>query len=353
MKTKISVVVATRNDNYGGYLIYRFSNFLLQFKYIEKHYPNLFELVIIDWNSDNQKVQIEDLYNFEGIKNYKIKKYDNDYHNSVSDNSKIPFFEYIAKNEGIKYASSKYIITCTQDIIFSKKILDYLYYTELNTNSFYRVDRIDLNTDYKFKYNENFFINESLFNKYKSVYQSRQNFFFTILNSYSKKFFGRDLIFIKSKKMHKESFYQSSILMEYDKNLLRFKFFHKIYLFIYKELKDRKSSLIYYIVRLFSLCMFKLTNFSYIHNLCSGDFILTSKENFIRSGVFLKKIGPQVHLDSLACFQLFLNGINQIIISDDCVIYHQNHKMDDANIRNTYHKTDFLADLLSYIKKSY
>ena len=347
-KTKISIVVATRNDNYGGTLINRFTNFIYQFIAIEKNYPNLFELVIVDWNSDPNNLPLEKIYNFSLINNYKIIKYDHEYHKRISNNSKIPFFEYIAKNHGIESASSDFVITCTQDVIFSKNLLDYLYELDIDKNSFYRVDRYDFNIVNDFQINQDLDVSEDFFNKNNNIIQSRQSLLLTIINGVYKRFRNRDLIFKASDRLKFEKIHNEEIILSYDNNFLKpNSILEKIYFYLFNN-KD-KNDLFFFILRVYSLIFFYLTRYKYIHKLCSCDFILTYKKNFINSGAFLHKIGPQLHIDSLACFQLYKLGLNQVILKNK-KLYHQNHATDDQDIRNTYHSSIFLRDLLIYMK---
>ena len=350
MKQKISVVVATRNDNYGGTLVHRFTNFLKQFEYIQKSFPNLFELVVVDWNSDPNNKKLEEIYNFKKIKNLQIIKFDNSYHKKISNGSNIPFFEYIAKNEGIKKASSKYVLTCTQDIIFSKKLLKTLNDSNLSDDFFYRVDRIDFDLKNNFKISNDLLLNEIFFNKNITSIQSRQNFFITIFNSLSKKFIKKDLFYIYSTKMSYEMETKNSIVLNYKDDFLNLnKFILDLYKFLYDRFLNNNNLIYGYFLRFYSLILFRSSKLKYIHNLCSGDFILTNKNNFINSKIFITKIGPQLHIDTLGVFQLFKHGIGQIIFNNGNVIYHQNHQTDDINIRNSYHSSIMMNDLFKLI----
>ena len=64
------------------------------------------------------------------------------------------------QNHGIESASSDFIITCTQDVIFSKNLLDYLYELDIDKNSFYRVDRYDFNIVNDFQINQDLDVSE-------------------------------------------------------------------------------------------------------------------------------------------------------------------------------------------------
>ena len=146
----LSIVVAARNDNYGGDFIHRFQCFVYHLNTQWSFLPKNCELIIVDWNSLEDEPTLEQSLSFlEMSDNVQIRiiKVPPSIHKSYQNHQKFGLYEYIAKNVGIRRAKGEFILATNPDIIFSDQLLNFLSFTNLKKDSFYRTDRIDYNGD--------------------------------------------------------------------------------------------------------------------------------------------------------------------------------------------------------------
>ncbi|PSQ15955.1 hypothetical protein BRD00_13160 [Halobacteriales archaeon QS_8_69_26] len=59
----------------------------------------------------------------------------------------MPFFEYIAKNVGIRRASGEYVLAMNPDILLNEDLVEFLASESLDPDSFYRTYRYDVEVD--------------------------------------------------------------------------------------------------------------------------------------------------------------------------------------------------------------
>ncbi|MBL4668316.1 MAG: glycosyltransferase family 2 protein [Flavobacteriales bacterium] len=145
----LSIVIAGRNDNYGGNFNQRIERSInwLSF-HIEKHQLST-ELIIVNYNPIIGEKPLSKLINWPKNNNYltiKIITVPEDIHNSFENESirkKVPLYEFIAKNIGIRRANGEYILATNADIIFDPEIIKTISQRSLNKNYFYRADRCD------------------------------------------------------------------------------------------------------------------------------------------------------------------------------------------------------------------
>lgn len=145
----ISFVVAARNDNYGGGFLYRiqvFVNALLAL--CQKHHLEA-ELVIVEWNPPQDRPRLKDAISWPRSSEWplaiRIIEVPAALHNQLPNADKMPMFEYIAKNVGIRRARGEYILATNADIIFSSSLIEFLSKRKLSKDCFYRIDRYDVN----------------------------------------------------------------------------------------------------------------------------------------------------------------------------------------------------------------
>ena len=136
---KLSAVVVTRNDDYGGNLNDRAT-------YCLNSLVNTFdEVILVDWNSPDNKPQlwdIQDRIDFKGnLKHIVITPEiastltNNDPHAQVC-------CETLARNIGIRRATGDYIVSTNIDVIAPRRDqLEQTIKNELNDNTFYTISR--------------------------------------------------------------------------------------------------------------------------------------------------------------------------------------------------------------------
>jgi hypothetical protein len=143
----LSFVVAARNDNYGGDFLHRmqvFVNVLLSLW--AKHNLDA-ELVIVEWNPPEHELRLEEAIAWPNCLKpglVRIVEVPGDIHNRLPNSERMPMFEYIAKNVGIRRAAGEYVLVTNPDIIFSNEIIKYFASRRLQSDSLYRADRYDV-----------------------------------------------------------------------------------------------------------------------------------------------------------------------------------------------------------------
>lgn len=144
----VSFVIAARNDNYGGHFLERISVFFTTLLYSVKKYSLDCEIIVVEWNPPPDRPhlhqELKKILNNITVRIH-FTEVSNSIHQQFPNSSKMPIFEYIAKNVGVRRARGDYILVTNPDVLFSEELIRYLSNKKLDTRSFYRVDRFDVN----------------------------------------------------------------------------------------------------------------------------------------------------------------------------------------------------------------
>jgi len=275
----LSIIMVSRNDDYGGNLLYRMKNTINSLKkcYGDKEV----EIILVEWNPPLSKPIFKDSLNL--IKSdlpVRIIQVNDKIHKSILNSEKIPLFEYNAKNVGIRRAKGKYVLSTNPDILFSPELLDIMTSPYLNDRSFYRIDRYDIDKD----------IPKGL------SFLEQINFAKKNVKCIHKK----NMPYSKSK-IENLKYFLSMIRREPNRIYNAF-----------SSLFSRKNG---------------VTSIYDLHLRCSGDFTLMSKKNWLKIKGH-PELNTHSHLDSYVCVLAASIGLKQIILSDPCRIYHQSHERD-------------------------
>lgn len=148
MDPYISFVVVARNDNYGGDFLYRINIFVKVLLTLCEKYELPSELIIVEWNPPDDRPKLKDAISWPDIQRkhcqVRIIEVPNEVHNKLPNPAKMPLFEYMGKNVGIRRAMGEFILATNPDVIFSKELIQFLSQKNLSKNSFYRIDRYDV-----------------------------------------------------------------------------------------------------------------------------------------------------------------------------------------------------------------
>ena len=151
MEPYLSVVVATRDDNHGGDPQARLKAALGVYKKQAEALKFPIEYIIVDWNSPKEKAGIYPQVKSWGLKSEYLKirviKVSEAIHRKM-DEAKIPFYQMIAKNVGIRRAKGKFVLASNIDIFLDDELMKLISKRSLNEHRMYRSDRWDL--DHKF-----------------------------------------------------------------------------------------------------------------------------------------------------------------------------------------------------------
>ncbi len=145
----ISVVVASRNDNHGGNMLKRMQLFINGWIEQADRYNLCSELIIVDWNPPFDKPPLVEALQWPRSKQSAVRiiTVPPEVHQRFRFADRLPLFQMIAKNVGIRRARGQFILATNIDILFSNELVQYLASGDLDNNRMYRVDRYDVPAD--------------------------------------------------------------------------------------------------------------------------------------------------------------------------------------------------------------
>lgn len=141
----ISFVVCARNDNYGGNFLRRMQVFINSLaEAVDKNRIES-ELIIVEWNPPEKEKRLKDVLvrpetDFLVIRIIEVPR---KVHKRFRNSDKMPIFEYIAKNVGVRRALGEFVIATNPDLLYSENLIKALK-NQLKPDYFYRVDRYDI-----------------------------------------------------------------------------------------------------------------------------------------------------------------------------------------------------------------
>jgi hypothetical protein len=141
----LSIVLAARNDNYGGDFLVRLRRSVDSIIYGAETWGIPVEIVIVEWNPPQNRPMLREALSFSSTFKKLILRVITvpaEYHNRFG--VKIPLIEYVAKNVGIRRAKGDFILVTNPDIFFPAVFFEALAKEVLETDAFYRIDRIDV-----------------------------------------------------------------------------------------------------------------------------------------------------------------------------------------------------------------
>lgn len=144
-KPYISTVIVGRNDNYGVDFLGRISTFVRSLDYQCAAYPDLMEIVIVEWNPPEDRPRLAEL--LPSPKNLPVRVITVDPSVHAKFGTSVPLLEWPAKNTGARRASGEFLLITNPDILFSEPMIDFFANRSLDPDCFYRTDRYDFHSD--------------------------------------------------------------------------------------------------------------------------------------------------------------------------------------------------------------
>jgi len=146
----LSIVATSRNDNHGVDLLKRMQIFINGLvEQCDRHKLHA-ELILVEWNppKDRKKlIEVLEYPNGEGYCSIRIIEVPPHMHDRLQHSDRLPLFQMIAKNAGIRRAKGDFILATNIDIIFSDQLMSFLASRQLEEGKFYRCDRYDISSD--------------------------------------------------------------------------------------------------------------------------------------------------------------------------------------------------------------
>jgi hypothetical protein len=142
----VSVVATARNDDHGGNPLYRmqlFVNCLLE--QAERHRLPM-ELVLVEWNPPADRPRLQDVLHWPESDwcDVRIIEVPAALHATLEHADKLPLFQMIGKNVGIRRARGEFVVATNIDILFPDALMGFLAKRSLDGRHVYRLDRVDV-----------------------------------------------------------------------------------------------------------------------------------------------------------------------------------------------------------------
>ena len=105
------------------------------------------ELVITEWNPPKDNPCLADALKWLDSPQYcqvRIIEVPEEVHQQFPNSDRMPLFEFIGKNVGVRRAQGEFVIVTNPDILFSKELIQFLASTRLSPERFYRSTRYDV-----------------------------------------------------------------------------------------------------------------------------------------------------------------------------------------------------------------
>jgi hypothetical protein len=141
----LSVVATARNDDHGGDLLARMRAFAHGLAaQCERHCIEA-ELIVVEWNPPADRVRLADAFEWPDTPwcPIRIIEVPHELHVRLEHADRLPLFQMIAKNVGIRRARGEFVLATNIDILFSDELMQEIASRRLSPNHVYRVDRHD------------------------------------------------------------------------------------------------------------------------------------------------------------------------------------------------------------------
>ena len=146
----ISFVVTARNDDHGGNLLHRMNIFVRALLSQARKENLSSELILVEWNPPPDRPRLHELLDWpkeKGPCSVRVIEVPPDMHARFRHSDRLPLFQMIAKNVGIRRARGRFILATNIDLLFSDELMRLFASQQLSPKFMYRVDRYDVPAD--------------------------------------------------------------------------------------------------------------------------------------------------------------------------------------------------------------
>ncbi len=146
----LSIVATSRNDNHGGNLLGRMQLFVDGLAEQCHRHGLKCELILVEWNPPTDRPRLAEALRWSKKPtscNTRIVVVAPEVHGRFQHADKLPLFQMIAKNVGVRRARGQFVLATNIDILFSDALMEHLARRPLVSGKFYRVDRYDVPSD--------------------------------------------------------------------------------------------------------------------------------------------------------------------------------------------------------------
>ena len=147
MQPYISIVAASRNDDHGGDPLIRTQIFINNLARQCELYQLPAELIIVDWNPVPGRSGLAAVLHLPTEATFiqaRTVTVPAALHQRLKYSDRLPFFQMIAKNVGLRRAKGHFVLATNIDILFSDELIQFIARQRLDPKKQYRVDRYDI-----------------------------------------------------------------------------------------------------------------------------------------------------------------------------------------------------------------
>jgi hypothetical protein len=144
----VSIVITARHDNYGGDFRDRIAT-PLRFNYerlSERGVP--YELILVEWDPIPGRPLLCEMLAQElpaaAKRVLRTVVVASQYQAAMTQNPRVPYLEYVAKNVGIRRAAAPFVLVTNADILVGREIVDAIADRRLQPGTMYRAPRCDI-----------------------------------------------------------------------------------------------------------------------------------------------------------------------------------------------------------------
>ena len=298
----ISLIIAGRDDDYGGFSQERFASCLAHLHHQLGSGEDLFEIVVCDWNPPAPEKLLSTSFDWSAFDQVRFVVVPPDIHASYAGDSGYPILDYIARNAAIRRSEGQFVGVINQDIYLSDGIAKAIQERSFDPNHFYRADRCGFRTDL-----------------------SPRGMAMTV-EMYARCF--------EINRRHGPGLHEK-ITNEMDEGMptedwpVSFPAFEEILspdgalavmnplraATLRREMKELKQEMTFE----------KLVHLIGIHTNASGDFVIATKEAFGHIHGFSESKHFYMHTDAYGIVQLFAGGFNQALFLHPNGVFHADH----------------------------
>ncbi|MBI4968449.1 MAG: hypothetical protein HZC25_10065 [Rhodospirillales bacterium] len=143
----LSTVVTSRNDDHGGNLLRRMQIFVdAWFEQVRRHRLDA-ELIVVEWNPPPERPPLAQALRWPSdLKpgEARVIVVPAALHARYAHADRLPLYQFIAKNAGIRRARGQFVLATNIDILLSSELAAFLAEKSLDPAIVYRNDRIDV-----------------------------------------------------------------------------------------------------------------------------------------------------------------------------------------------------------------
>ena len=148
-KPVLSFVCVSRNDNHGGLPNDRLAYICRNFVHQCEKFKVSGEYIIVEWNPPADRPRLREVLRLQSSKHCKVRiiTVPPEIHRKHRFADKLPLFQMIGKNVGIRRASGEFVLSSNIDILLSTNLFIEITKKKLRKDVIYRSSRFDVASD--------------------------------------------------------------------------------------------------------------------------------------------------------------------------------------------------------------